>query len=228
MKYFEYTNKGKREDNQDYIAHSYLPENYDIFIVADGMGGYSDGAVAAKVVSNAIIDFVKINFKQFTPSEILREAISFANDTLMLERIASTNQKMGCVIAVLLLTDGYAYLTWLGDCRIYMYRNEQEVYRTEDHSVVNELVKIKTLSADCYDKFSSIVTKSVMGEKPVDEVPIRKVAIEIGDVFILCTDGYYKELDMAYARSFNESNKAYMENKASTISDNFSFIKVEI
>ena len=228
MKYFEYTNKGNREENQDYVVHSSLPENFDIFIVADGMGGYSYGAVAAKVVSNAIVEFVKGNFKQFTPSEILREAILFANDALMLERIASTNQKMGCVIAVLLLTDGYAYLTWLGDSRIYMYRNKQEVYRTEDHSIVNELAKIKTLCADNYDKFSSIVTKSIMGECPVDEAPIRKVAVEEGDVFILCTDGYHKELDMVHARRFNESDKADLENKASTISDNFSFIKVEI
>lgn len=228
MKYFEYTNKGNREENQDYIVHSSLPENSDIFIVADGMGGYSDGAVAAKVVSNAIVEFVEVNFKQFTPSEILREAISFANDALMLERIASSNQKMGCVIAVLLLTDGYAYLTWLGDSRIYMYRNEQEVYRTEDHSVVNELAKMKTLSADSYDKFSSIVTKAIMGDSPVDEAPIRKVAVEDGDVFILCTDGYHKELDMVYARRFNELSKADFENKASTISDNFSFIKVEL
>lgn len=228
MKYFEYTNKGNREENQDYIVHSSLPEDSDIFIVADGMGGYSDGAVASKVVSNAIIEFVGMNFKQYKPLEILREAISFANDALMLQRIASTNQKMGCVIAVLLLIDGYAYLTWLGDSRIYMYRNGQEVYRTEDHSLINDLAKTKALSADSYEKYSSIVTKAIMGESPVSEAPIRKVAIENGDVFILCTDGYYKELDMVYATRFDESNKDYLEHKAPTISDNFSFIKVEI
>lgn len=228
MKYFEYTNKGNREENQDYIVHSSLPEDSDIFIVADGMGGYNDGAVASKVVSKAIIEFVGMNFKQYKPLEILREAISFANDALMLQRIASTNQKMGCVIAVLLLTDGYAYLAWLGDSRIYMYRNGQEVYRTEDHSLINDLAKTKALSADSYEKYSSIVTKAIMGESPVSEAPIRKVAIENGDVFILCTDGYHKELDMVYATRFDEANKDYLEHKASTISDNFSFIKVEI
>ena len=228
MKYFEYTNKGKREENQDYIVHGSLPENSDIFIVADGMGGYSDGAIAAKTVSDAIVDFVELNFKQFETIEILREAISFANDSLMLKRIASTNQKMGCVIAVLLLTGGYAYFTWLGDSRIYMYRNGYEVYRTKDHSMVNELAKIKTLSADSYEKYSSIVTKSIMGESPVDESPVRKVAIESGDIFVLCTDGFHKEVDMTYAVNFDESKKDVLEQKAPNISDNFSFIKVEI
>ena len=228
MKYFEYTNKGNREENQDYIVHGSLPEDSDIFVVADGMGGYSDGAVAARIVSEAIIDFVELNFKQLNTFEILREAISFANDTLMLKRIASTNQKMGCVITVLLLTGEYAYFTWLGDSRIYMYRNGQEVYRTEDHSVVNELAKVKNLSADSYEKYSSIVTKSIMGESPVDEAPLRKIAVEKGDIFVLCTDGFHKELDMMYAINYDESKKDALELKASTISDNFSFIKIEI
>lgn len=228
MEYFEYTNKGNREENQDYIVHGSLPENSDIFVVADGMGGYSDGAVAARIVSEAIIDFVELNFKQLNTFEILREAISFANDTLMLKRIALTNQKMGCVITVLLLTGGYVYFTWLGDSRIYMYRNGQEVYRTEDHSVVNELAKVKTLSADSYEKYSSIVTKSIMGESPVDEAPLRKIAVEKGDIFVLCTDGFHKELDMRYAINYDESKKDALEHKASTISDNFSFIKIEI
>ena len=78
MKYFEYTNNGNREENQDYIVHGSLPENSDIFVVADGMGGYSDGAVAAKIVSDAIIDFVELNFKQLNTFEILREAIFIA------------------------------------------------------------------------------------------------------------------------------------------------------
>lgn len=228
MKYFEYTNKGNREENQDYIVHSSLPDSSDIFIVADGMGGYCDGAIAAKTVSDAIIDFVELNFKQLEILEILREAISFANDTLMLKRIASANQRMGCVIAVLLLTGGYAYFTWLGDSRIYMYRNGYEVYRTEDHSMVNELAKIKTLSADSYEKYSSIVTKSIMGESSVDDSPVRKVTIESGDIFVLCTDGFHKEVDMTYAVNFDESKKNILEQKALNVSDNFSFIKIEI
>ena len=228
MKYFEYTNKGNREENQDYIVHGSLPENSDIFIVADGMGGYSDGAIAAKTVSNAIIDFVELNFKQLEPIEILREAISFANGALMLKRMAMAAQKMGCVITVLLISEGYAYLTWLGDSRIYMYRDGQEVYRTEDHSVVNELAKIKTLRASSYEKYSSIVTKSIMGVETVDVAPVRKIEIETGDVFILCSDGFHKEIDMTKALCYDDSKKEELDAIANSISDNFSFIKVEI
>ena len=159
MRIYQYTNKGNREENQDFVIHGSLPDKAAFFVLADGMGGYSDGAAASKVVSEAIYDFLDMNYQHYTPAELLKEAISFANDALMLKRMAMAAQKMGCVITVLLISEGYAYLTWLGDSRIYMYRDGQEVYRTEDHSVVNELAKIKTLRASSYEKYSSIVTK---------------------------------------------------------------------
>ena len=228
MNTFQYTNKGSREENQDFVIHGSLPDDSAVFVVADGMGGYSDGAAASRVVSEAILDFVEMNYHQYSPAELLKEAIPFANDALMLKRMAMAAQKMGCVITVLLISKGYAYLTWLGDSRIYMFRGGQEVYRTEDHSIVNELAKIKTLRASSYEKYSSIVTKSIMGEDPVDVAPIRKIEIEVGDVFVLCTDGFHKEIDMSEALAYNDSKKEELDAIAETISDNFSFIKVEL
>lgn len=228
MKIFQYTNKGSREVNQDFVIHGSLPDNSAVFVVADGMGGYSDGATASKVVSEAIYDFIEMNYLQYTPAVILKEAISFANDALMLKRMTMAAQKMGCVITVLFVTGGSAYLTWLGDSRIYMYRDGQEVYRTEDHSVVNELAKIKTLRASSYEKYSSIVTKSIMGEDPIDVAPVRKIEIEPGDIIVLCSDGFHKEIDMTKALSYDDSKKEELDVVADTISDNFSFIKVEI
>ena len=228
MRIYQYTNKGSREENQDFVIHGSLPDNAAFFVLADGMGGYSDGAAASKVVSEAIYDFLDMNYQHYTPAELLKEAISFANDALMLKRMAMAAQKMGCVITILLISEGYAYLTWLGDSRIYMYRDGQEVYRTEDHSVVNELAKIKTLRASSYEKYSSIVTKSIMGVETVDVAPVRKIEIETGDVFILCSDGFHKEIDMTKALCYDDSKKEELDAIANSISDNFSFITVEI
>lgn len=228
MRIFEYTNKGSREENQDFVVHGSLPDDSAVFIVADGMGGYTDGAAASRVVSEAILDYIEMNFDKFTPAELLKEAIPFANDALMLKRIALAAKKMGSVITVLLVSGGYAYLTWLGDSRIYMYRDGQEVYRTEDHSIVNELAKIKTLRASSYEKYASIVTKSIMGDDPVDVAPIRKIETEVGDVFVLCTDGFHKEIDMRRVLEYDDSKKEELDAIANSISDNFSFIKVEI
>lgn len=225
MKYFEYTNKGNREENQDYIVHGSLPENSDIFIVADGMGGYSNGAIAAKIVSDAIVNFVELNFNHFSPTELLKEAVLFSNDTLLLKRM---NKKMGCVIVVMLLMGGYAYFTWLGDSRLYLFRCGREVYRTKDHSFIEELSKMESFDIQMYQKYSAIVTKSIMGECMTNDFPINKVKVEIGDVFILCTDGFHKNLDLRYAVNFNDFAKKTLDGKSMNVPDNLSFIKVEI
>ncbi len=228
MEVFEYTNKGSRDENQDYVVHGSLPDGSGIFVVADGIGGYSEGAAAAKVVGDALLDFIELNFDQYSPIELLKEAIPFANDALMLKRMAMAAKQMGTVVTVLVISDGNAYLTWLGDSRIYMYRDGHEVYRTEDHSIVNEMAKIKTLSASSYEKYASIVTKSIMGNTPVDIAPIRKIEIEEGDVFILCTDGFHKEIDMTKALNYNDSKRDELDALANDITDNYSFVKVVI
>ena len=228
MEVFEYTNKGSRDENQDYMVHSSLPDGSGIFVVVDGMGGYSEGATAARVVGDALLDFIELNFDQYTPRGLLKEAILFANDALMLKRMAMATKQMGCVVTVLIVTGGNAYLTWLGDSRIYMFRNGQEVYRTEDHSIVNEMAKIKTLSASSYEKYASIVTKSIMGNTPVDVAPIRKIEVEDGDIFILCTDGFHKEIDITKALNYDENMKVALDALANDISDNYTFVKVMI
>lgn len=228
MKVFEYSNKGCREENQDYVVSGSLPENTCVFIVADGMGGYEEGATASKVVGDALLDFIELNYASFKPAVLLRKAIPFANDVLMLKRIALGASKMGCVITVLLIAKGYAYLAWLGDSRIYMYRDGKEVYRTEDHSIINELAHTRNFAPSSYEKYASVVTKSIMGDEPVDIAPIRKVEIERGDVFILCTDGLHKEVDMAQVLNYNDCKKTEFDTFALNVSDNFSFIKVEI
>lgn len=228
MVVFEYTNKGCREENQDYVVHGSLPYGASIYIIADGMGGYSNGAVASKTVGDAIFDFVELNITQYEPLKLLKEAISFANDSLMLKRLALGAKKMGCVIAILLILDEYAYISWLGDSRIYMFRNSKEVYRTEDHSILNEMTKVKTLHPSNYEKYSSIVTKSIMGCEVVDVAPIKRIKVESGDVFILCSDGFYKEVEIRKALDFNSRLSEYLDGLASYVSDNYSLIKVAL
>ncbi len=228
MKVFEYTNQGCREENQDYVVHGSLPDDSGIYIVADGMGGYAEGASAAKVVGNALLDYIKMNYAQCEPATLLKEAVPFANDALMLKRLAIGAKKMGCVITVLIISKGDAYFTWLGDSRIYIFRDGKEIYRTEDHSIINELGKIETLPASSYERYASIVTKSIMGDESVDIAPIRRIEIKEGDVFILCTDGLHKEFDMKRVIDYDDSKKEDFDFLAPNVSDNFSFIKIEI
>ena len=120
MRIFEYSNKGSRDTNQDFIIHKSLSEKATIVVVADGMGGYSYGEIASRVIGQSIIDYVQENFDKESPALLLKESISFANDSLMLKRLSLGAKHMGAVVVVLLIIDNEAYMTWLGDSRIYL------------------------------------------------------------------------------------------------------------
>lgn len=228
MRIFEYTNKGSRDINQDFIIHSNITYDTAIMVVADGMGGYSFGEVASRVICDFIVEYVKINIACYSPSELLKEAINYANDSLMLKRLSLGVKNIGAVISVLLTIENEAYFTWLGDSRLYLYRNGAEVYKTKDHTVINELSKIKSLNSFDIDKYSSVVTRSIMGDDKLGKIEVFHVTIQHGDIFILCTDGFHKELSMELAVDFDESKKELLDSKSSCITDNYSFIKVEV
>lgn len=228
MNVIQYTNKGGREENQDYLFWSSLSDSASVYVLTDGMGGYSYGDIAAKVVTDSIIEFVEQNLSTCSPVELLREALSYANDCLMLKKMALSVKQMGCVVVALLIVGEDAYLTWLGDSRIYMFRDNAEVFRTTDHSIVNELSKIKTLRAEDIDRYAAIVTKSIMGEDTLDDVPIRKVKIESGDVFVLCSDGFHKEFSVSSLANNSEKAIEEMDLSIHEASDNVSFMIVSI
>ena len=64
----EYTNRGCRECNQDYVLSKTLSDSSSLFVIADGMGGYAHGEVASMIVATAISEFVEINFNKYSPS----------------------------------------------------------------------------------------------------------------------------------------------------------------
>ena len=228
MNIVEYTNKGKRPINQDFGIHRTLPNNSAICVLADGMGGYSHGELASKLVAEHIVDFVQRNFGELKPMDLLRNAIKQSNEALMLEKIEKGIKRMGTVITTLLITSDRAYISWLGDSRIYMFRNNHEVYRTSDHSVLNEVKNKEALTATNIERFSSMVTRSIMGETDIKDIPVKYVRIKPNDTFILCTDGFYKELGVDLAKDYSMSNKEILDKRADAVTDNYSFIKVDI
>ena len=196
MRIQEFTSIGNRAENQDFIAYRLIGDEAGIFVVADGMGGYENGAVAAKVVAEAIVESVSSNWTRLRPERLLRESAEYANESLALKKLALDSKKMGCCICSVLIQEGIAFLTWFGDCRIYIYRNGIECYRTRDHSVAMELADINSLKASDLVKYEHIVTRAIMGSDMLDPMEIKKVKVQEGDSFLLCTDGLHKSISL--------------------------------
>ena len=118
----------------------------------------------------------------------------------------------------------------VGDSRIYLSRKNRIIFQTEDHSVINEMAKIRTLRADDYEKYASIVTQALMGDERALMPGYDSFLLEKGDMFLLCTDGIHKEMnidDILYEND-EEKLKAELDGRRRNISDNYTFIKVTI
>lgn len=228
MTIYEYTNKGCREENQDFISHGSLPGDGYVCVLTDGMGGYSAGYEAAKTVAESIRIYIQKNYIKSNIPNIINEAITYSNDELMLKRLSIGVKRMGCVMALLVVTKEYAYIDWLGDSRVYVFRNGREVYRTMDHTMINKMAKFNNITSDNVKKYLSIVTKAIMGENNLEIESVVKVKVEPNDVFILCSDGVHRQLNIENLVGYTESLKQDYDIKSNDMKDNYSFIKLVI
>ena len=229
MKVFNFTHKGNRDVNQDYATSKVLKDNNHIFILADGMGGYSSGEIAAKVVADAIAEYADQHFGEVTPNKLLKQAIAYANDELYVKRLALGHKEMGAVIVCLLIVKKKAYIAWLGDSRIYVFRDGMEIFQSEDHSLVNELKGSRTLKPQDFQRLSAIVTRCIMGTDKLDPIDVYELTTEQGDTLFLCSDGIHKEMIVEkLIRLSDEELIKHLELFSSSFDDNATLIKVEL
>lgn len=153
----------------------------------------------------------------------------FANDALMIKRMEISGKRMGTVIAVLLIKGAYAYITWLGDSRVYKFSKSKMEFWTIDHSIVQQLSNKMAITSSIYEKYAAIVTRAIMGDEIKEEIPIEVLSVAKGDTFLLCSDGFYKQLPVEeYAASCDKINLKCLDDMAPDMDDNYSFIKVTV
>ncbi len=228
MKIFEYSNTGQRQQNQDYTSHLEFSDGSAIFVLCDGMGGYSYGDVAAKVVGDAIIEYFDDHRKENNPEKVFADAFYYANDCLMIKRLG-LSCRMGTVVVAAYVTNQKIYIGWLGDSRAYQFRNGTQIFVTEDHSLLNEIKVIRSLTPADISQCSSVVTKCIMGDdKLPKDIPVTVLEYKTEDELYLCSDGIHKELAIELLPKDNEVLKEYLDEVQNRFADNYSLIKVTL
>ena len=229
MKISEYTNKGGRKENQDFVLYEMLEDNHAIFVVADGMGGYSHGDLASRLVAEAIVDSVSVHYKdEADVVRLMAEAYDYANESLAIKRIVLGGCEMGTVVVSVYYDGNAAHVTWLGDSRCYLFRDGKQLYCTQDHSLLSELHKENAFCGFNEERLSSIVTRCIMGDDSIGKIETYRLVVQPGDVLILCSDGFYKELDVRMLLEANESLKDRLDAMSESLNDNYSFLKIVI
>lgn len=209
------TDVGKHRDhNEDNFL---IDKKLRLFIVADGMGGHAAGEVASSITVHEIRDVVHDNrdiieayradqedVDGVQVQQILEHAIQTACSAVF-ERAQREQAKrgMGTTASVLLVAGSddklRGFIAHVGDSRIYLIRQNQCHQLTEDHSLLNELIKrgkVKEgeIHKSPYARFKNAVTRAV-GVYPSVEVDTFDFDILPGDMLLLCSDGMYMYIE---------------------------------
>lgn len=220
MKLITYSNIGARAKNEDRFAHHVLPNGDLLFIVADGMGGYDAGEEAAECAVRAIS-------ASLTESPCnIRLAVERANSAIAERRIGLGVSEMGCTIAAVTLHQDIATIFWAGDTRVYIIRNDRIVFETEDHSLINEMRRIKRLTPAQIRKYEHIVRRSLMGNI-TDDVEILEQPVLPGDEILICSDGFHNEIPIPILlEKLRSDNPFHIDNEK--FSDNHTLIYIKL
>src|SRR5216683_4440144 len=197
--------KRKHKPNEDSLfamqgarTHNTQPEQFGLFVVADGMGGHANGQDASRLAIQTIINYVlpilsaggEMNDEGFV--KLLSDGVQQSNHAVNQDN-QERRADMGTTMTAALVVGSMAYVANVGDSRTYLYREPEGLTKiTHDHSVVASLVDAGVIKPDdiyTHPKRNQIYRS--LGEKPVVEVDTFQVDLQPGDKLLLCSDGLW-------------------------------------
>ena len=141
-----------REINEDAFYISNSLDEIQLYMLADGMGGYNGGEIASKLAIQSAKNYIENNFKEIEKDkdsiiQLIGSSIEYAN--MVVYEKAKENKElsgMGTTLEVCLIYNNRAFIGHVGDSRIYRIRKEFMRKLTQDHSYVQKLVKDGTIT----------------------------------------------------------------------------------
>jgi serine/threonine protein phosphatase PrpC len=180
-----------RTANEDSFAR--LPGS-GVWVVADGMGGHHDGRFASQTIADAVEDSASHEDLGEACDDVAN-AIHKANGVIF-ERSQELGKQMGSTVVALLIRGTEFSVMWAGDSRAYLFRDDQLIQLTRDHTQVEGMVE------------RGIITEEEARDHPMKHVLARAVGVEeelqidairdeiaAGDLFLLCSDGLHGLLE---------------------------------
>ena len=207
---FGISDKGKiRSLNEDsYIIQGFKnSESKGFCVLADGMGGHNAGEVASlmaiKTISSALKETLKSD--KNIPGVIVK-AVKSANSEIY--KVADENEEqrgMGTTAVVCVIADDQLYIGNVGDSRAYLLRGDEILRITVDHSVVEELISIGSITREeAYSHPKRHVITRALGTDTDIEADIYEYTLKSGDTLILCSDGLTEMLKESEIRELTD------------------------
>lgn len=198
----------KRSINEDFACFLET-KDFNIYIVADGMGGHNAGEVASKAAAEGIVEYIKENIGNQSQNDLLIKAIEKVNkDIYDMSKVNKNYSGMGTTITACFQIGSNITIANVGDSSCFGFKNINLCKLTKDHSLVQELVDLGTISeqeAVNHPK-KNIITRAVGTSEDI-KVDIFTKKIDEYDIFLICSDGLTNEVSKDdIASTINESD----------------------
>ena len=187
--------QGDREEQQDRVALLPHPKGGGVAlaVVADGMGGHTGGALAAQqVIHTASTNLGQFSARSESPKDLLESSLNEAHMLIKASRFINEKDPHSTTV-LLLLQPGRVSWAHSGDSRLYRFRGDRLIFRTTDHSYVEQLVaqgKISAEQALVHPNRNILLTSLGGVERPLIDFGEAE-DLQAGDAFLLCSDGLW-------------------------------------
>lgn len=245
MKYTARTDVGlKRENNEDNLYARIYDEENALFVVCDGLGGYSSGEVASKVAVNCIRDNFEANIEKLKQSgqdeiqEFLVNVVQIANEKIFNMQVTNPDYKgMGTTVVLVAKINNKIYYESVGDSRLYYIDSDKENIEqvTVDDTYVNELVRKKIIDkSEAKNHPQKHVLTKALGIFGKVDTKVDTL-IKNNGLLLLCSDGLTNMvkndsiLDIIKTSKFETTSDALVDSaNRNGGADNVTVIVIEI
>ena len=191
----------KRTNNEDKFI---IVPDKGLYVLCDGMGGHASGEVASALCCSNVAKFVcelarqpgfefpyQTNPSLSFESKLIVNAIKYANERVYIQSCKDRSMEgMGTTITCIYNAPQGLVLAHVGDSRIYRVRNGQIKQMSRDHSLLNHLIDTGEIKPEDASHFANknVILRAI-GLKDYVDVEVHEVPREVGDVYMMCSDG---------------------------------------
>lgn len=220
MKAVFMTDRGKvRLHNEDNGGIFVNPHGQRLAIVADGMGGHRAGDVASDMTIKNLKGLWENSTQIHTAEEAekwLERAVLQVNKEIFDHSLTNTEcEGMGTTIVAVICTNLFATIVNIGDSRCYLLNETGFKQLTEDHSLVNELVRSGQISREDAEHHprKNVLLRALGTEESV-EMDVKTIIFEEEDALLLCSDGLSNKVSQEEMESIITNKEMSLEDKA--------------
>ena len=197
IKAYAKSDKGNvRETNEDYFYISNSLDQVQLYLLADGMGGYNGGEIASQLAVQTAKNYIENNFKDIEKDrdsiiQLLGSSMEYAN--MVVYEKAKENpelQGMGTTLEICLIYNNKVYIGHVGDSRVYRIRKQFIRKLTQDHSYVQKLVKDGTITKEEAEKHpKKNMLMKALGCNAFVEPDVSVKGFLRDDILLISSDG---------------------------------------